>query len=128
MRRVVCTSLLVVVCGRAIGEEKQETISPSEAAKKVGEKVTLQMEVKSVGHSDSGVYFLNSKENYRDEGNFTIFINKDGVESLQKAKIDDPAITFKDKTVRVTGEVKLYKDHPEIAVEKAEQIQIVEKK
>src|SRR5262252_8186090 len=115
MRRVVCTSLLVVVCGRAIGEEKQETISPSEAAKKVGEKVTLQMEVKSVGHSDSGVYFLNSEENYKTEGNFTLFIDKAGVEAFKKTGIDNFEDHFKGKRVRVTGTVKIYKERPEIA-------------
>jgi len=45
-----------------------------------------------------------------------------------EAKIDDPASYYKNKTIRVTGTVKLYRDKPEIVVEKAEQIQLMEKK
>jgi DNA/RNA endonuclease YhcR with UshA esterase domain len=126
--RVLAIATVVIVAGGLVGSgDDTKPITPEAAAKKINEKCVVEMKVMSTGKGN-GVYFLNSKENYRDEGNFTIFINKDGVESLQKAKIDDPATHFKDKTVRVTGTVKLYKDHPEIAVEKAEQIQIVEKK
>jgi len=35
-------------------------------------KVTVEMEVKSVGRGKSGVYFLNSGPNYRSDFNFTI--------------------------------------------------------
>jgi hypothetical protein len=65
------------------------------------------MEVKSTGKSArSGVYFLNSEHDFRSEKNFTIFINKTGVASLAKNKIDDPEKHFKAKTVHVTGTVK----------------------
>jgi DNA/RNA endonuclease YhcR with UshA esterase domain len=109
------------------GGDDTKPLTPEAAAKKVGEKCTVEMKVLSVGQG-KGVYFLNSKEDYKDAGNFTFFINKEGVESLQKAKIDDPVAHFKGKTVRATGMVKLYNDRPEIVVEKAEQLQIVEKK
>jgi DNA/RNA endonuclease YhcR with UshA esterase domain len=49
------------------------------------------------------------------------------VASLLKAKIEDPSAHYKGKTVRVTGTVKLYREKPEIVVEQADQIQVVEK-
>jgi DNA/RNA endonuclease YhcR with UshA esterase domain len=85
------------------------------------------MVVKSAGKGN-GVFFLNSKEEYKAADNFTVFINKQGVEKLKEAKIEDPAAHYNNKTIRVTGTVKLYRDKPEIIVEKAEQIQVVEKK
>jgi hypothetical protein len=70
----------------------------------------------------------NSKEDFRDAANFTVFIGKEGAEKLKEAKIEDPAAYYKNKTIRVTGVVKLYRDKPEIVMEKADQIQVVEKK
>jgi hypothetical protein len=99
-------------------------VTPEAAAKKVDEKCTVEMEVKSTGKAE-GVFFLNSKENYRASDNFTVFINKAGAATLKEAKIDDPAAHYKNKTIRVTGMVKLYRDKPEIVVEKADQIQVV---
>ena len=102
-------------------------LTPEAASKKLNEKCTVEMLVKSTGKGN-GVFFLNSKEDYRDADNFTIFIGKEGVDKLKEAKIEDPAAHYKNKTVRVTGMVKLYRDKPEIIVETADQIQIVEKK
>jgi DNA/RNA endonuclease YhcR with UshA esterase domain len=74
------------------------------------------------------VFYLNSKEDYKDADNFTVFINKVGAEKLKKAKIEDPTAHFRNKTIRVTGVVKLYRSKPEIVVENADQIQVLEKK
>lgn len=99
-------------------------LTPEAAAKKINEKCVVEMEVKSTGKAE-GVFFLNSKEDYRAPDNFTVFVNKEGAASLKEAKIDDPAAHYKNKTIRVTGMVKLYRDKPEIVVEKAGQIQLV---
>jgi DNA/RNA endonuclease YhcR with UshA esterase domain len=111
----------------AADEKDGKPLTPAAAAKKVNEKCTVEMLVKSTGKS-SGVFFLNSKEDFKDADNFTVFINKEGAEKLKEAKIEDPAAHFKNKTIRVTGVVKLYRDKPEIVVEKADQIQVVEQK
>jgi DNA/RNA endonuclease YhcR with UshA esterase domain len=101
-------------------------VTPAEAAKLIGKKVTVEMAVKSTGKS-RGVFFLNSEEDYRSAGNFTAFINATAAKRFREAKIDDPAAHFKGKTVRVTGTVKLYRDKPEIVVEDPKQVEIVEK-
>ena len=107
--------------------EDKEALTPETAAKKLNEKCTVEMVVKSTGKGN-GVFFLNSKENYRDADNFTVFINKDGVAKLKEAKIEDPAAHYKNKTIRVTGTVKLYRDKPEIIVEKTDQIRLIGKR
>ena len=111
----------------ATADDDTKPLTPEAAAKKVNEKCTVEMEVKSTGKAD-GVFFLNAKEDFKAADNFTIFINKEGVEKLKEAKIEDPASYYKNKKIRVTGTVKLYRDKPEIVVEKAEQIQVVERK
>jgi len=121
---LVATSL-PTFCGA--DEKDAKPITVEAAAKKVNEKCTVEMKVESVGKGGTA-YFLNSKSNFRDEGNFTVFIKKTGVESFKVAKIEDIPAHFKDKTILVSGIVTLYQEDPQIVVEKAEQVRIVEKK
>src|SRR5262249_6971832 len=102
-------------------------VGPAEAAKKVNEEVTLQMEVKSAALR-GGVCYLNSEEDYKDAKNFTVFIDKEALAKFKEAKIEDPAAHFKGKTVRGKGKVTLHRDRPEIKVSGPEAIKIVEKK
>jgi DNA/RNA endonuclease YhcR with UshA esterase domain len=108
----------------------RKPIAPAEAARHINEKCVVEMEVKSTGKSrDGNAVFLNSETDFKDKNNFTIFLGgKELLEKFKKAKIDDPAAHFKDRTIRVTGTVKLYREKPEIAVDDPDQIQVVEKK
>jgi DNA/RNA endonuclease YhcR with UshA esterase domain len=101
-------------------------ITPAEAAKKVNEKVTVEFQVKSVGGTTNG--YLNSETDYKDAKNFTVFLPKETIEKLKEMKINDPRAHFKDKTIRVSGTVTLYREKPQIKVEAPDQIRIVEKK
>ncbi len=101
-------------------------LTPAEAAKKLNEKVVVELEVKSTGGKD--VCFLNSEADFKDDKNFTLFIPAAALETFKAAKIDDPKAYYKGKTVRVTGTVTLYRDKPQIKVESATQIEVVEKK
>ena len=98
-------------------------IAPAEAAEQVGKKVTVQMPVRSVGKSGPRV-FLNSKPNFRDEGNFAIVVQKEALDQYQ-AKNIDPSDYFRNKIIQVTGTVTLYRDSPQIEVRDAEQIRVV---
>jgi DNA/RNA endonuclease YhcR with UshA esterase domain len=98
-------------------------ISVADAAKKVNEKVTVKMEVKSTG--GRGPYFLNSEPDHTDDKNFTIFIPRDVVDKFKKAKIENPAEHYKGKTILVTGEVVLYHEKLEIKIEDPDQIKIL---
>jgi DNA/RNA endonuclease YhcR with UshA esterase domain len=108
-------------------EDSPRPLTPEEAARKVNEKVTVQMEVKSAALRGE-VCFLNSQEDFKDEKNFTIFIGGEALKKFKEAKIDDPAAHFKGKTVRVKGQVKLYRDKPEIVVDGPDQIEVVSHK
>src|SRR5205823_7186383 len=117
MRCLALVSVLVLIPGLAAsGDQDTKPITPEAAAKKINEKCTVEMKVASVGKGKE-VFFLNSKEDFKDKDNFTVFLSKEGVEDLKKAKIDDPAAHFKGKTIRATGTVKLYKDRPEIVID-----------
>jgi DNA/RNA endonuclease YhcR with UshA esterase domain len=111
----------------ASAEDHPKPISTAEAAKKVNEEVTVEMKVKSAALRE-GVCFLNSEEDYKDDKNFTIFIDKDTLAKFKDAKIEDPAAHFKGKTVQVKGKVALYRDRPEIKVSGPDAIKIVDKK
>jgi DNA/RNA endonuclease YhcR with UshA esterase domain len=127
MRQLLGFAVLVVLPWATIADEPPKPIGPAEAAKKVGEQVTLRMEVKSVA-LQSGVCFLNSEEDYQIAKNFTVFIDKEALQKFKEAKIDDPAAHFKGKTVQVKGKVKLYRDRPEIAISGPSEIEVVDKK
>ena len=72
--------------------------------------------------------FLNSETDFKDDKNFTIFIDKDALAKFKEAKIEDPAAHFKGKTVQVKGKVTLYRERPEIKVSGPDVIKVVEKK
>jgi len=101
-------------------------ITPDEAADNVGKECVVTMRVASSRHmADAGRCYLNSHKDFRDEHNLTVVIFKRGLERFAEEKIDDPAEHFRGKTIRVTGTVELYKEKPQIKVDRVEQIEIV---
>jgi alkaline phosphatase D len=102
-------------------------ISTSEAAKLVGERVTVEFKVKATGKTRDGVrVFLNSTVERNDADNFTIVLMmREMGDALKEAKVADPTAYYKGKTVRVTGTVSLYQDRPQIVVQDASMIGVV---
>ena len=95
-------------------------LSPADAAKKVGEKVTVQFAVASTG----GNLYLNSDKDFRSKDNFAVLLTTRGrTGAWEKAT----GATFQGKTIRATGTVKLNKDAPQIDVADEKQLEIVEK-
>jgi DNA/RNA endonuclease YhcR with UshA esterase domain len=126
MRLGAIIAAALLVAAGPDDKSKDKPLTPVEAAKKVGEKVTVEMEIKSTGKGN-GVFFLNSEADFKDKGNFTLFIGNAGATKFKEAKIEDPAAHFKGKTVRATGKVVLYRERPEIVIEEPAQIVIVKK-
>ena len=120
-------SSLFLCLSLAVADDPPKLVGPMEAAKKVNEEETLQMEVKSAALRE-GVCFLNSKEDFKDAKNFTVFIDKEALAKFKEARIEDPAAHFKGKTIQVKGKVTLYRERPEIKVSGPEAIKVVEKK
>jgi alkaline phosphatase D len=112
--------------GAAVAAERPKlpegVLSPAEAAKRVGEKVTVQYVVASVGGQVN--MYLNSERDFRSKDNFAVVLPP-AVRTgrWEKATAD----TFVGKTVRVTGMVKLNRDAPQLEVVDEKQIEIVEK-
>jgi DNA/RNA endonuclease YhcR with UshA esterase domain len=100
-------------------------ITPAEAAKKIDEKVVVEMEVKSTGGREN--HYLNSEEDFKDAKNFTIYISKDQLEKFKKAGVESPSMHYKSKVIQVTGTVVSEKGKPWIKVEEPEQIKIITK-
>jgi DNA/RNA endonuclease YhcR with UshA esterase domain len=101
-------------------------VNPAQAAKLLDKRVTLQVEIKSTGGNTA--CFLNSAADFRDAGNFTIYLPAEVLEKFKQAKIEKPEVYYKGKTVQVTGTVTLYKEKPQIRVDDPAQIKVVERK
>jgi hypothetical protein len=105
-------------------------LSPIDARKKVGETITVEMEVRAAKDrlENRGEIYLDAEPNFRDEKNFAVVITKAGAAKLKEAGIDDPAAHFMEKVIRATGEVKVVQDVPRIEINDAKQIRIVKSK
>ena len=122
------SGLLIVLCSLPLfvfAAAETPPLTPAEAAKRVNEKVVMQMEVKSTGGDNNR--YLNSEEDFKDAKNFTIFISKNDLGKFKKAGIEKPEVHFKGKLIEVTGTVLVQKEKPQIKVEEPDQIKIVAK-
>jgi alkaline phosphatase D len=100
-------------------------ISLEEAKKKVGKTVTTELRVGSARAIASGQMFLNSERDFKAKENFTVVLRPSALKGKWE-KAD--ASTFRDKVVRVTGKVELFKDTPQIVVTEQTQLELVEDK
>jgi DNA/RNA endonuclease YhcR with UshA esterase domain len=101
-------------------------IGPVEARKHVGEEITVKMTVKAAKDrlEKRGEIYLDSEENFRDQKNFAVVINRAGAASLKDAGISDPADHFKGKSITAKGTVKEVDGVPRIEISEAKQIAI----
>jgi hypothetical protein len=130
--RVASILVLIISGAFAIGADGQDTkpLTPVEAIKKINEKVVVEMQVKATKNrlEKRGEIYLDSEEDFRDEKNLGIAVTKTGAAKFKEAGVDDPAVYFKDKTIRVTGTVIIKENRPRIEVDEPKQVQTVEKK
>ena len=130
--RVTFISALMLCGFLVVGadDEDNQPLTPVEAIKKVNEKVVVEMQVKATKNrlEKRGEIYLDSEEDFRDKKNLGIVVTKAGAAKFKEAGVDDPAVHFKDKTIRVTGTVIIKEERPRIEVDDPKQIQIVEKK
>ena len=124
---LLLTCLLLAPLMVSAEEPAPKPLTPADAARKVKEKVTAEMVVKSTGGMEN--CYLNSEEDYKLDSNFTIFLPKETKEKLKKAGIEDPYEHYLNKTIQVTGTVILFEQKkPRIAVTEVGQIKVIEKK
>ena len=106
-RHVFVILVMRLGSGLALGGEGKP-LTPGEARKQAGKKVTVEMVVKTAKDrlEKRGVIFLDSETDFKDEKIFAAVITRDGAASLKKAGINNPAEHFKGKKIRATGTVK----------------------
>ena len=90
--------------------------------KKVGETVTLEMEVKRTGGAGD-LIFLNSLDDFRDKKNFTVVLTK-AYQDKEK-DIKNPRQYFRGKKIRVNGKVESFRETSQIKVSDPKQIKVV---
>ena len=100
-------------------------LTPLEAANRITEQVTVEMLVraaKSCPHCRQ--IFLDSEEDHHDPNNLAVAVTETGAAGFKGARIGDPALHFKGKTIRVTGVVTLKDNRPQIEVDDPGQIEV----
>lgn len=104
-----------------------QPLTPSEARKKVGESIVVEMTVKSAKNrlEKRGEIYLDAEADFRDEKNFAAVINRDGAALFQATGVADPAEHFQGKTIRVQGTVSVVDEVPRIEVSDPKQIELV---
>jgi len=91
-----------------------------------GKIITIQGKVVKVAFSkDEKVRYLNFGDDFTKCFSAVIFSRH--MKNFEKLNIE-PTEFYKEKTVAITGKVKIFKDYPEIIVAKPGQIKILEKK
>ena len=110
-----------------VGKQPEvKRIAADDAAAHVGEKVAVEMTVKSSRFlPDVPICFLNSRTDFRRPKTFTVVIRQLGIAAFEAKKIDDAAKHFHGKKICVTGRIELFEKRPQIVVDKPEQIRIV---
>ena len=100
-------------------------LSPLEAANGVNEQVTVEMLVKAAKNCPHcSQIFLDSEEDHHDPNNLAVTVTWSGAARFKEARIDDPALHFKGKTIRATGVVTLKDNRPQIEVDDPGQIEV----
>lgn len=105
-------------------------LTPAEAVKKIDEKVTVEMEVKSAKdqREKAGVVYLDSHDNFRSPENLAVVINRSACGKFKEAGVTDIAGKYKEQKIRVTGMVVKKDNRVQLIVSDPKQIVILEKK
>jgi hypothetical protein len=102
-------------------------ISPLEAIQRVNQSVTVQMHVKRTKSCKGSLqFFLDCEEDHRDPRNLGVVITTAGAAKFKDANIENPAVYFNGKAIKVQGTVILKESRPYIEVDQPGQIEIVE--
>ena len=127
MRSCRMLAIPVVILGASlVFAAEDKPLTPVEARKAVGKKITVEMTVQAAKDrlEKRGEIYLDSEEDFRDEKNFAVVITRAGAASLKGTGIDSPAEHFKGKTVLATGTVKEVDKVPRIEIDDARQVRI----
>lgn len=108
-------------------EDEATKIKLEDAKAHLGKEVIVEFKVES-GYfkNETSPCFLNSKANHRDKENFVVVIFPKTLKDFKEEKIDDPALHFAGKVIRVKGKVEEHMERFQIVVKSPKQITLVE--
>ena len=100
-------------------------LTPLEAVSRINEQVTVEMLVRAAKNCPHcSQIFLDSEEDHHGLNNLAVAVTETGAARFKGARVDDPALHFKGKTIRVTGVVTLKDNRPQIEVDDPGQIEV----
>jgi len=100
-------------------------LSPLDARSLTNEQVTVEMLVKAAKNCrHCSQIFLDSEEDHHHPNNLAVAVTETGAARFKGARVDDPALYLKGKTIRVTGVVTLKGNRPRIEVDDPGQIEV----
>jgi len=107
-----------------------KVLSPSEAASRVGQRVTVEFTVRATGLNAAGFLELYSGRTWQEEGSFFIRFPGETQQRFERLGIADLRKHFAGKTVRVTGLVQSMTfgtggTHPVMVVQDMGQIELI---
>jgi DNA/RNA endonuclease YhcR with UshA esterase domain len=102
-------------------------LSPLEATCRINQQVTVEMLVKAAKNCQHcSQIFLDSEEDHHDRKNMAVAVTKTGKLRFKAVGIDDPALHFQGRLIRVSGVVTVKDNQPQIEVNDTQQIEIVQ--
>src|SRR5262245_66108959 len=121
------TAVAVLACMAYAAEDK--ALTPQEARKQVGKKVTVVMTVRAAKDrlEKRGEIYLDAEEDFKDAKNFAVVVTRKGAASLREAGVADPAGHFKGKTITARGTVKEVDGVPRIEIDEATRISVAKR-
>jgi DNA/RNA endonuclease YhcR with UshA esterase domain len=103
--------------------EKIDATEIEKLKEAVGKTVTARGKVAGVFNANSGRMLINFEGADRD---FVGMITKENADAVEAGFDGDLAKAIEGKTINITGEVKLFREKPQIEVTKPEQIKVEE--
>jgi hypothetical protein len=111
--------------------DNAKPVSPPEAIGQIGKpQVFVEMTVKAAKDrlEKRGIIYLDSEEDFADPKNLGVAISAEAAAKFKKGGVDDPAVHFKGKTIRVRGCIMRFEERPYLPVHDPHQIVVVEPK
>ncbi len=106
-----------------VAKPAMKTVAPEDAGKFLNQECTVRMQVRSVG-GDALRFFLNSKDDYKADGNFTLVLDKADAEKFGLTETQDLRKKYVGKTLHVTGTVSDFRGRPQMRLKEPGQIQV----
>lgn len=105
----------------------ERVVKADQALRHVGERGDVEMVVRAARKlPEREICFLNSRKDHRATTTFTAVIFAEGLARFREAGIDNPALHFIDRKIRVRGLIEVREGRAQITVVHPDQVEVVE--